>query len=83
MKTLLIFKKLFSKKPKPQNYGTVKKRFLSLEKGKIDKKIESALNLEDYGYAILLKGKMDKVERKLNKAERKEKKTNEKNRRLQ
>ena len=89
MKALLIFipsiRKLIQRKPKKsksKKSEEVKKRFLSREKDKIDKKIDSALILGDYSSAFSLTGKMDKVEKKLNRVKRKEK-INEKNWRLQ
>ena len=80
MKVLLIFIPSIRKsiKRKPKKPEAVTKRFLSREKDKIDKKIDSALILGDYNAAMLLKGKMDRVEKKLNRVERK-KKPNEKN----
>ena len=85
MKTLLLIFIPSVRKYIQKNHNkpeAVKKRFLSREKDKIDKKIESALYLEDYNAAMSLKGKMDKVEKKLNRVKRKEK-INEKNWRLQ
>jgi UPF0716 family protein affecting phage T7 exclusion len=80
MKVLLIFIPSIRKfiKRKPKKPETVTKRFLSREKDKIDKKIDSALILGDYSSAMVLTGKMNRVERKLNRVERK-KKPNEKN----
>ena len=62
-----------------KNYGVTRKMFLTLEKGEIDRKIEVALDLKDYESALLLKRKMDRLERKLIRLKRKEKKSNEKN----
>jgi hypothetical protein len=86
MKALLIFipsiKKYIQRKPKnlkSKKSEAVKKRFLSREKDKIDKKIDSALILGDYSSAFSLTGKMDKVNKKITKVVKKEKKLNEKN----
>ena len=81
MKTLLLIfipsvRKYIQKNHKKPE--AVKKRFLSREKDKIDKKIDSALILGDYSSAMFLTGKMNKVEKKLNRVKRKEK-INEKN----
>jgi|TARA_R110000751_G_C13459881_1_gene445244 hypothetical protein len=55
-----------------KNYGVTRKMFLTLEKGEIDRKIDMALNLEDYESALLLKRKMERLERKINRVKRKE-----------
>ena len=55
-----------------KNYGVTRRMFLTLEKGEIDRKIEMALELDDYEQALLLKRKMDRIERKLNRVKRKE-----------
>ena len=59
-----------------KNYGVTKKMFLTLEKSEIDRKIEIALDLEDYESALLLKRKMDRLDRKLNRVKRKEERRN-------
>lgn len=56
-----------------KNYGVTKKMFLTLERNEIDRKIEVALELEDYGTAMVLHRKRDRLERKLNKINRKQK----------
>ena len=58
---------------KIKNYGVTKKMFLTLEIGEIDRKIEMALDMEDYELAFYLKRKMDKLERKLKRIKKKEK----------
>ena len=63
MKTLLLIfipsvRKYIQKNHKKPE--AVKKRFLSREKDKIDKKIDSALILGDYSSAMFLTGKMNK-----------------------
>jgi len=57
-----------------KNYGVTRKMFLILEKSEIDRKIDIALDIEDYELAFYLKRKMDRLERKLNRIKRKEKK---------
>ncbi len=64
-------KKIFPKKTK--NHMDLKKRYLSLEKGKLNEKIDLALNKKDYISAMTLIGKIDKIEKKLDKAKQKEK----------
>tara|TARA_R110000824_G_scaffold191295_3_gene372943 strand:+ start:593 stop:871 length:279 start_codon:yes stop_codon:yes gene_type:complete len=67
-----------------KNYGVTKKMFLTLERGEIDRKIEIALDVEDYELAFFLKRKMDKLERRLKRIKKKEIKNGQskKNRRL-
>tara|TARA_R110002020_G_scaffold29744_1_gene93846 strand:+ start:3791 stop:4036 length:246 start_codon:yes stop_codon:yes gene_type:complete len=55
---------------KIKNYGVTKKMFLTLEIGEIDRKIEIALDLEDYELAFYLKRKMDRLERRLERIKR-------------
>ena len=81
-KVMLPIKRLFSNKPKinkTTDYSALRKRYLSLEKGKIDKEIDTALNLGDYISALSLIEKMDRVDKKITKVVKKEKKLNEKN----
>jgi len=56
-----------------KNYGVTRKMFLTLEIGEIDRKIDIALDIEDYELAFYLKRKMDRLEIKLNKIKHKEK----------
>ena len=50
-----------------KNYGVTKKMFLTLERSEIDRKIGIALELEDYGMAMFLHKKRDRLDRKLKK----------------
>ncbi len=59
-----------------KNYGVTRKMFLTLERSEIDRKIDIALDLEDYESALLLKRKMDRLERKLKRVKRKEERKN-------
>lgn len=74
MKSIMLIlsaplRKFFPKRTK--NHNALKKRYLSLEKGKLNKKIDSALNLKDYSSALSLIDEMNRVEKKLNRVERK------------
>jgi len=57
---------------KIKNYGVTKKMFLTLEIGEIDRKIDIALDIEDYELAFHLKRKMERLERRLERIKRKE-----------
>ena len=46
--------------------------FLTLERGEIDRKIDIALNLEDYESALILHRKIYKLDRKIARIKRKE-----------
>tara|TARA_R110000751_G_scaffold55009_2_gene118069 strand:- start:1035 stop:1292 length:258 start_codon:yes stop_codon:yes gene_type:complete len=59
-----------------KNYGVTRKMFLTLEKSEMDRKIDIALNLEDYELAFFLKRKMDKLEKKLKRVKRRESRRN-------
>ena len=59
-----------------KNYGVTKKMFLTLERGEIDRKIDIALDLEDYESAMLLHRKRERLDNKLNRVKRKEERRN-------
>jgi len=61
---------------KSKNYGVTRKMFLTLEKGEIDRKIDIALDIEDYELAFFLKRKMDRIEKKLKRVKRRESRRN-------
>ena len=57
-----------------KNYGVTRKMFLTLERGEIDRKIDIALNLEDYESAMILHRKISKLDKKLKRIKRREEK---------
>ena len=59
-----------------KNYGVTRKMFLTLERSEIDRKIELALDLEDYESAMVLHRKRERLDRRLNRIKRKEDKRN-------
>jgi len=59
-----------------KNYGVTRKMFLTLERGEIDRKIEIALDLEDYGAAMTLHRKREKLDNKLKRVKKREEKRN-------
>ena len=59
-----------------KNYGVTRKMFLTLEIGEIDRKIDIALDIEDYELAFFLKRKMDRIEKKLKRVKRRESRRN-------
>ena len=59
-----------------KNYGVTRKMFLTLERSEIDRKIELALDLEDYESAMVLHRKRDRLDRKLKKVKRRQERKN-------
>ena len=59
-----------------KNYGVTRKMFLTLERSEIDRKIDIALDLEDYESAMILHRKLHKLDKKINRIKRKEERKN-------
>lgn len=59
-----------------KNYGVTRKMFLTLERSEIDRKIDLALDLEDYESAMVLHRKRDRLDRKLKRIKYKQERKN-------
>jgi len=59
-----------------KNYGVTRKMFLTLERSEIDRKIDIALDLEDYESAMVLHRKLHRLDKKLKRIKRKEERKN-------
>ena len=57
-----------------KNYGVTRKMFLTLERSEIDRKIELALDLEDYESAMILHRKRDKLDRRIKRIKKRNRK---------
>ena len=55
-----------------KNYGVTRKKFLTLELGEIDRKVEIALEHKDYESANIKKRKRNRLDKKLKRVKRKE-----------
>jgi len=57
-----------------KNYGVSRIMYLRLERSEIDRRIQLAVDLEDYEVALRLKTRMDRMDRKIARIDKREKK---------